>query len=624
MASLLESKLLPLHLAYFFLFSMIGSGILYATSTQIVNLPYVDALFMSVSAMTGAGLSVVDPSVLGTLPQITIFILFILGHSIPINGVITLLRALSLRKRLIRGQEATEKGHIDCQESLPEKHMIPTEICSIVNPAKSLSPLKTNVTDREIPADGPSPVGSEDMRHSRGPLIFTFARSPSRVSAGPTATRERPKLAKLGSVLAMAGSKIDSLMAHKDHVGTLNTTSEDWTEYRALMIISVSTLSYAVICPLIGILSVGFWFQMCRPDVPREDGVAPFWAGAFLVMSSFANNGMSLVNRNMEPFQREAAPLLICGILILAGNTLFPCLLRLVIWTSRRMIPLTPKWAIWRQTFDLVLTQPQNLCGFLYPAGHTWFLVGTVVLLNVIMWGGFELAALRDLEIGTLPPKFRVLDGLFQAFAIRGGGFAVVAIDKLPQALLVIYAIMMYLSALPTCAAFKDTFSPQISEAGNASCLEAGVAGFRNGTRHGAESMLCRSTFYYERLRSHLSRDMWWLSFAVIIICVAESRKFIDFPLAFSTFNIIFEVVSAYSFVGVSVGYPGKTYAFCGEWTSFSKLLLIMISVVGRHRDVPNMIMRKPRFVNIDQTVHRQTIAPGCDLELVPAHARLD
>ena len=184
--------------------------------------------------------------------------------------------------------------------------MIPTEICSIVNPAKSLSPLKTNVTDREIPADGPSPVGSEDMRHSRGPLIFTFARSPSRVSAGPTATRERPKLAKLGSVLAMAGPKIDSLMAHKDHVGTLNTTSkEDWTEYRALMIISVSTLSYAVICPLIGILSVGFWFQMCRPDVPREDGVAPFWAGAFLVMSSFANNGMSLVNRNMEPFQRE-------------------------------------------------------------------------------------------------------------------------------------------------------------------------------------------------------------------------------------------------------------------------------------------------------------------------------
>ena len=170
----------------------------------------------------------------------------------------------------------------------------------------------------------------------------------------------------------------------------------------------------------------------------------------------------------------------------------------------------------------------------------------------------------------------------------------------------------------------RDTFSPQISEAGNASCLEAGVAGFRNETRHGAESMLCRSTFYYERLRSHLSRDMWWLSFAVIIICVAESRKFIDFPLAFSTFNIIFEVVSAYSFVGVSVGYPGKTYAFCGEWTSFSKLLLIMISVVGRHRDVPNMIMKKPRFVNIDQTVHRQTIAPGCDLELVPAHARLD
>lgn len=59
MASLLKSKLLPLHAAYFILMSMIGSVILYTKSTQINDLHYIDALFMSFSAMTGTGLSVV-------------------------------------------------------------------------------------------------------------------------------------------------------------------------------------------------------------------------------------------------------------------------------------------------------------------------------------------------------------------------------------------------------------------------------------------------------------------------------------------------------------------------------------------------------------------------------------
>jgi hypothetical protein len=59
MASLLKSKPLLLHCTYLFLMSMIGSVILYTRSTQITDLPYVDALFMSFSAMTGTGLTVV-------------------------------------------------------------------------------------------------------------------------------------------------------------------------------------------------------------------------------------------------------------------------------------------------------------------------------------------------------------------------------------------------------------------------------------------------------------------------------------------------------------------------------------------------------------------------------------
>ncbi|KAF7720134.1 Uncharacterized protein PECH_001152 [Penicillium ucsense] len=627
MAPLLESTLLPVHLAYFFLSALIGSAILYTTSARIVDLPYVDAFFMSFSAMTGAGLSVVDPSVLGTIPQIVLFILFILGHSVPIHGIITLSRAMCLRKTLIQGANTGEGYQTKCQGSSDEKHGTSALNCGIVNPEKVLHPLKTNVTDREIPADEPSPVGSEDMRYSRGPLIFTFTSCVNGKSTRQVLERQKNKAINLRSLYTLARSRLEILLSRNENVdrdsGSAKSSEDDWHEYRALMVISVSTLLYAVICPLIGILVVGFWFKLCRPDVPQGDGVAPFWAGSFLVMSSFANNGMSLIDSNMEPFQREAIPLLICGSLILAGNTLFPCVLRLLIWSTRRMLPDTSKWEIWRRAFDNVLTEPQTLCGFLFPAGHTWFLVGTVVVLNSIMWGGFELAALRDIEIEAIPRGYRALDGLYQAFSVRGGGFAVVNIDKLPQALLVIYAIMMYLSALPTCAAFRSAFLSH-PEARSLSCLEAGTKTLNSETSVYRGPVRSWSVFYYARLRSHLSRDMWWLSFAVILICVAESQNFAEYPLAFSTFNILFEVVSAYSFVGVSVGYPGKTTAFCAEWSPFSKLLLVLIAVIGRHRDVPNMVIRRNRLAQVDGQLHATSVVPQTMIESFPIDTRQD
>ncbi|KAI3094433.1 hypothetical protein CBS147333_9981 [Penicillium roqueforti] len=59
------------------------------------------------------------------------------------------------------------------------------------------------------------------------------------------------------------------------------------------------------------------------------------------------------------------------------------------------------------------------------------------------MWGAFEVSAIHNEEISSLPIKFRILDGLFQALAVRGGGFSVVAFDRLPQGLLILYIFMM-------------------------------------------------------------------------------------------------------------------------------------------------------------------------------------
>jgi Trk-type K+ transport system membrane component len=52
-------------------------------------------------------------------------------------------------------------------------------------------------------------------------------------------------------------------------------------------------------------LSIGLWLKLHRPDIPQADGVSPGWAGAFLATSAFANNGMSLIDASMAPFQLE-------------------------------------------------------------------------------------------------------------------------------------------------------------------------------------------------------------------------------------------------------------------------------------------------------------------------------
>ena len=51
----------------------------------------------------------------------------------------------------------------------------------------------------------------------------------------------------------------------------------------------------------------------------------------------------------------------------------------------------------------------------LFPARHTWYLLGTIIILNGIDWAAFELLSIGNKDIESLPTEYRVLDGLFQA-----------------------------------------------------------------------------------------------------------------------------------------------------------------------------------------------------------------
>ena len=111
--------------------------------------------------------------------------------------------------------------------------------------------------------------------------------------------------------------------------------------------------------------------------------------------------------------------------------------------------------------------------------------------------------------------------------------------------------------------------------------------------RPGEES---RVSFISQQIRGQLAHDLWWLVAAVLIIMIIETEHFLEDPVTYSVFNVIFEVVSAYGCVGISVGLPTEAYSFSGGWYTGSKLVLCAVMLRGRHRGLPVALDRAVRL----------------------------
>lgn len=164
------------------------------------------------------------------------------------------------------------------------------------------------------------------------------------------------------------------------------------------------------------------------------------WYAAFNVISAYTNTGTSLLDESMVPFQRTYSWILVVGFLILAGNTAFPVFLRFVIWV---MSKITPKQGRFSETLQFLLDHPRRCFIYLFPSHQTWILVFMLVVLNITDLVGFLVLDIGTPVIEALPAGVRIIDGLFQAFAVRAAGFAIVPLADTAPALKVLYVVMM-------------------------------------------------------------------------------------------------------------------------------------------------------------------------------------
>jgi hypothetical protein len=101
-------------------------------------------------------------------------------------------------------------------------------------------------------------------------------------------------------------------------------------------------------------------------------------------------------------------------------------------------------------------------------------------------------------------------------------------------------------------------------------------------------------------VRSQLSHDVWWIALAFFLITIIETSHTLEDPAAYSLFNIMFEVVSAYANNGVSMGLPNASYSFSGGWHGGSKFVLVLVMLRGRHRDLPVALDRAVKLPSLD------------------------
>jgi Trk-type K+ transport system membrane component len=99
-----------------------------------------------------------------------------------------------------------------------------------------------------------------------------------------------------------------------------------------------------------------------------------------------------------------------------------------------------------------------------------------------------------------------------------------------------------------------------------------------------------------QQVRGQLSHDVWWIALALFLITIIETHHSIEDPRTYSVFTMLFEIVSGYTTVGISIGLPDQSYSFSGGMYTGSKIVMVLVMLRGRHRGLPVALDRAVRL----------------------------
>ncbi|PHH90269.1 hypothetical protein CDD83_4139 [Cordyceps sp. RAO-2017] len=344
-------------------------------------------------------------------------------------------------------------------------------------------------------------------------------------------------------------------------------------EYRSLRTLALILLFYfwgfqlvILICLLPFILHNGYYGK-----VVEDAGISRTWWGFFTSNVAFMDVGFTLTPDSMISFQRSEFALMIMWFFIIIGNTGFPVMLRFLIWMTAKIVPRGS--GLWEE-LRFLLDHPRRCFTLLFPSGPSWWLFWILIVLNALDLLFFIVLDLGTEPIVQLPLRNRVVIGFFQAASTRTAGFSAVNMSDLHPAMPVLYMIMMYISVFPIAISIRRT-----------NVYEEQSLGVYQERTTDDDADASALSYVGSHLRRQLSFDLWYVFLGFFILAISEGDKIRAHK--FDMFAVLFEVVSAYGTVGLSMGAAGINASLSSQFTVVGKLVIIAMQIRGRHRGLP-------------------------------------
>lgn len=180
--------------------------------------------------------------------------------------------------------------------------------------------------------------------------------------------------------------------------------------------------------------------------------------------------------------------------------------------------------------------------------------------------------------VADLSAGLKILQGVFQAFSTRTAGFSCVNLALLHPGVQTSYMIMMYISIFPIAISVRRT---NVYEEKSLGIYHGGEDGGPGEDEESAGSL----SYVGAHLRRQLSFDLWYIFIGFFILSISEGGRIQNND--FTMFAVLFEVVSAYGTVGLSLGYTGINASLSSQFSVVGKLVIIAMQIRGRHRGLP-------------------------------------
>jgi len=182
-------------------------------------------------------------------------------------------------------------------------------------------------------------------------------------------------------------------------------------------------------------------------------------------------------------------------------------------------------------------------------------------------------------------------NAVFMCTTTRTAGFNSINVGELNAGMLTLLIGFMYLAAVPVVVAvrYSDQSLKPLRQRSVASLVPDMQGQMLASELRGGNTVRTQT-------KSFLTQNVLWIFLVWAVICIIQAPEIGTDP-HFTSFGVLFEIISGFGGVGLSLGYPTINASFSAVWAPGSKFLLVTVIFLGRLRGMPSSIDRAVKFL---------------------------